>query len=243
MVVKKEQTEPTVGGFKLKANLQKKSLSNVADILRSVSFLEVALEKDAINAAYIESRDINKSPYLFSIVRLKKDEVEVIYSIPAEISPLRRRIDVIRYLLNILSLVGEFYYVDNTLLYQIIEDTLNSISESVSIEYSKLYASYDNLKSEVEGLRRKNERMTDEVKALGNRNFELKARNDELSLRLNELEALSDKALKAKVQEWIAEHDGEINVHEFAKVNKVIETRVEDALNKLVSEGYLELLK
>ena len=85
--------------------------------------------------------------------------------------------------------------------------------------------------------------MTDEVKALGNRNFELKARNDELSLRLNELEALSDKALKAKVQEWIAEHDGEINVHEFAKVNKVIETRVEDALNKLVSEGYLELLK
>lgn len=243
MVVKKEQTEPTVGGFKLKANLQKKSLSNVADILRSVSFLEVALEKDAINAAYIESRDINKSPYLFSIVRLKKDEVEVIYSIPAEISPLRRRIDVIRYLLNILSLVGEFYYVDNTLLYQIIEDTLNSISESVSIEYSKLYASYDNLKSEVEGLRRKNERMTDEVKALGNRNFELKARNDELSLRLNELEALSDKALKAKVQEWIAEHDGEINVHEFAKVNKVIETRVEDVLNKLVSEGYLELLK
>ncbi len=243
MVVKKEQTEPTVGGFKLKANLQKKSLSNVADILRSVSFLEVALEKDAINAAYIESRDINKSPYLFSIVRLKKDEVEVIYSIPAEISPLRRRIDVIRYLLNILSLVGEFYYVDNTLLYQIIEDTLNSISESVSIEYSKLYASYDNLKSEVEGLRRKNERMTDEVKALGNRNFELKARNDELSIRLNELEALSDKALKAKVQEWIAEHDGEINVHEFAKLNKVIETRVEDALNKLVSEGYLELLK
>ena len=243
MVVKKEQTEPTVGGFKLKANLQKKSLSNVADILRSVSFLEVALEKDAINAAYIESRDINKSPYLFSIVRLKKDEVEVIYSIPAEISPLRRRIDVIRYLLNILSLVGEFYYVDNTLLYQIIEDTLNSISESVSIEYSKLYASYDNLKSEVEGLRRKNERMTDEVKALGNRNFELKARNDELSIRLNELEALSDKALKAKVQEWIAEHDGEINVHEFAKLNKVIETRVEDVLNKLVSEGYLELLK
>src|SRR3990167_5193063 len=102
------QSQPSVDGFKIKGTLRG-TIQDVASLLRTVSFLEVAPEKDAVNAVYVESRDINKAPYLFSILRIKEDEIELIYSVPPEIAPKKRRLDMIRYLLNILSLVENYY--------------------------------------------------------------------------------------------------------------------------------------
>jgi Fic family protein len=44
------------------------------------------------------------------------------------------------------------------------------------------------------------------------------------------------------LQQWILEHNGTINVSEFSRIYKVPEMRVEEVLNKLLSEGYLALL-
>ena len=55
------------------------------------------------------------------------------------------------------------------------------------------------------------------------------------------MKKISDKTLAVKIQEWIAEHDGSIDVTEFAKVYGVSEARVEQVLNYLVTNGYLEL--
>ncbi|MEM3714992.1 MAG: hypothetical protein QXF82_08605, partial [Nitrososphaeria archaeon] len=125
-----EGKTPKVDGFKLKGNLKGK-ISNIVDILKSISFIEIAQEKNAINIAYVESRDINKNPYLFSIIKLKDNEIEVVYSIPSEISPTKRRLDVIRYFLNLVSLIGDEYDVDNKILFQLIEDAVKRVSESV----------------------------------------------------------------------------------------------------------------
>lgn len=233
---------PKVDGFKIKGKL-KGSLKEVASNLRTLSFLEVAQEKEAVNAVYIESRDINKSPYLFSIIKIGEEWVEVLYSIPPEIAPRKRRLDVLRYLLNILSLVESVYSVDNKLVYQILENSVKEISESVTLEYSKLYTAYDTLKKDFDDVQKKYNRVSEENKALTTRNYDLKGKNDELLLRLKELEGMSDDALKSKLQEWIVEHNGEINVNEFAKTFKVEEGRIENVLNRLVSEGYLETLQ
>ncbi len=233
------QSQPSVDGFKIKGTLRG-TIQDVASLLRTVSFLEVAPEKDAVNAVYVESRDINKAPYLFSILRIKEDELELIYSVPPEIAPKKRRLDMIRYLLNILSLVENYYKVDNKAIYPLIENAVKEITEAVTLEYSKLYTTYDTLKKEVEDLRRKLARISDENQALSTKNFELKGRNDEIAQKLGDLESYSDEVLKAKLQEWIAEHNGEINLAEFSKVFKVDESRVEQVLNRLISEGYIE---
>ena len=75
---------------------------------------------------------------------------------------------------------------------------------------------------------------------LSKENYELKNRNDELVLRLKSLETLSDSVLTLKIQEWLSEHRGEINIADFAKVYNVSEMRVEQMLNKMVTEGFLE---
>ena len=59
---------------------------------------------------------------------------------------------------------------------------------------------------------------------------------------MQKLEKVSDETLRTKIQEWIVEHNGSINVSEFARVYSTPETKVEEILNQLVSEGYLEVV-
>lgn len=241
-IVKETSQKPGVDGFRVAGELRG-SISNIADILKSISFLEVAPEKDAVNLVYTESRDINKNPYLFSITRIEDDGIEVQYSIPPEISPRKRRVDVIRYLLNILSLIEKDYSVDNRVLFQLLEGAVKELTSAVTMDYTKLYTSYDSIKKEVDDLRKKTARLEDQVNALTTQNYELKNMNDEMRLELDELRGLSDDALKAKLQEWIIEHNNSINISDFTRVYHVSDSRVEDMLNKLVNEGYLEVMR
>src|SRR3989338_688856 len=237
-----EVNVPRVDGFKVKGSVRT-SLKEIADSLRSLSFLQVAQERDAVNEVYVESRDIRKAPYLFSIIKIQSDEMEVVYSIPKEIAPKKRKMDIVRYVLNILSLIEQSYKIDNKVLYQLIENALKEITETMSLEYSRLYTEFDGIKKDMDDLKRKVSRLTEENQVLLTKNYEIKGKSDELLLRLKTLENISDEALKVKLQTWISEHNGEINMAEFSKIHNVVETKVEEILNRLVSEGYLTSIR
>ena len=59
-------------------------------------------------------------------------------------------------------------------------------------------------------------------------------------LKVRELEAYSDEVLMLKIQEWLSDHNNEVNVGEFARIHKVGEQRVEAVLNKMVQGGLLK---
>lgn len=238
---KTAQGVPKADAIKLKGTL-KKDFKDIVGVLRTVSFLEVAQEKDSVSAAYVESRDINKMPYLFSILKITTDEVSLVYSIPPEIAPKKRRLDMVRYMLNILSLLESVFSVDQKTIYQMIEVATKEMGEGLTMEQSKLLVAYDTLKKEHDVVGRRLERLNDENEALRRKNFELKEKNDELMLRTQDLETLSDATLKMRLQEWISDHNGEINIYEFCKVYKVSETRAEETLNRLMGEGYIQLV-
>lgn len=241
--VKEEVHPPQVDSFKMKGKLVKGKLKDLATILKSVSFLEIAPEKDVLNVLYVESRDINKNPHLFSIIKISEEELNVLYTIPPEIGPNKRRIDVIRYLLNIVTLIEESYQIDQKTLYQLLENAIKELTSSVSIDYTKLFTAYDSLKKEVDDYKKRVDRLTEQNEALTSQNYDLKTRNDEMVLRVKQLEGLSDNALRAKLQEWIAEHSGAMNMSEFTKLYNVSDARIEEMLNRLVSEGYIEIVQ
>jgi len=233
---------PSVSGFRIecpRARGQQEILSR----LSAISFLELAQEKSAVIAVNVESRDIQKNPYLFSIAYFKEDGIDIVYTVIPGISPKKRRLDMIRHTLNLLTMVQDCYSVPMKEVYQLVEKAISDMGEYVSTDYDKLFSNYDAAKSELGGAKKKAKDLSAANELLAKENYDLKIRNDELTLKLKSLETYTDSALMLKLQEWISEHNGEINVGEFARVHNVLESRVEQVLNRLVTEGYIESKK
>jgi len=240
MAEKKELEVPRVGGFRVEAR-RTGTQDDLFSSLSALSFLELAAEKDVIVAINVESRDIQKNPYLFSVVYFNPSKIEVLYSYVPGMSPKKRRLDILKYFFNLLTMIDAIYSVDDKQVYQLLEAAINDMNEYVTSDYDKLYSYYDNMKNEVGILQKKVSSLTVSNTQLSRENYDIKLANDELTLKLRELQTFSDDVLKLKVQEWISEHNGEINLSDFARVHNVSETRVEQMLNKLVTEGFLGL--
>jgi len=233
---------PKVDGFKVEGKMTGKA-EEIANALRGVSSLKVAKEKSAVSAAYVESRDISKNPYTFSVIRFDKDAVDVVYTVPPSVSPTRRRMDMLRHLLNTLTLISDNYFVDPKLVLQLLEQTVKEIEDYATNDYKQLYATYDTMKREVESLRRNYTVMKKQVASLSRESYDLKNENDELRLKLEGLQGMSDGVLKTKVQDWVLDHGGQISIAEFSRVFKVPEARVEQVLDELVKGGFLEIVQ
>ncbi|MEM3362561.1 MAG: hypothetical protein QXV64_00200 [Candidatus Anstonellaceae archaeon] len=242
---KKDQASyptPNVRGFRIFAK-RKTDPNSLISSLSQVSFLFVSQDpsdRDVVLALNVDSRDISGNPYLFSIVYFKKDFIDVIYTVNPSKSPRLRKLEVLSYVLNLLSICYEAYAVNQQQLYQLVENILSESKEYFSTEYQELFSKYDVLNEEYERLLKKFKLLEESKKELENEVYNLKSKNQELSEKLQKFEQYSDSVLAVKIQEWIAEHNGEINIVEFAKVYNVPESKVEQILNNLVAEGYLE---
>ncbi|MEM3400334.1 MAG: hypothetical protein QXP42_05880 [Candidatus Micrarchaeia archaeon] len=231
--------EPKVEGFVISAQ-RISSETDILSVFLTMSF-EVTKKDEEIVVISVESRDINKRPYIFTIFKMKQDSVEFLYSVVPEVSPQKRRLDAMKEFINVLSLLEGRYRFDHKQVYQIFHTFIDGITEYVSLPYDQLYAKYDALVSELLRAKTRIEELTKSNEELAQANMELKKINDELTVKISELEAYSDEVLMLKIQEWLFEHGNEINVEQFAKVFGVNETRVEQILNKMVKEGYLEV--
>lgn len=233
---------PLTGGFSLKATSHA-TPAQMAQLLSVLTFLEMSQEDDALAALNVESRDIQKNPYLFSITYFRPNGIEVLYSCVGGMSPKKRRLDVLRHALNMLTMLSDAYTVDTKEIYQLLESSLADMSEYVTADYEKLFSEHDSLKAQNAELSKRVHDLSGANDSLSKENYDLKLKNDELVLKLKSLETYSDSVLGLKIQEWIKEHGGEINIAEFSRVHSVPEMRVEQILNKLVTEGYLEARK
>ncbi len=232
-------TVPTVGGFRLVAE-RIKGVNELSMRFAEISFLEMTADKDTLSVLNVESRDLRKDPALFSIIKFGPSRIEVTYTCLANNSPKKRRLEVLRHSLNMLTIADDCYEVDMKQIHQLLESAITDMAEYVSTDYEKLFSLYDSLKTDHAAIQKKARDMTESTSQLSKENYDLKNKNDELTLRLKNLETLSDPVLSLKIQEWLAEHKGEINISDFSRVFNVPETRVEQMLNKLVTEGYLE---
>ncbi len=230
---------PTTGGFRILAR-RVKGIDELSRHFSELSFLEMSIEKDSLLALNVESRDLKKDPALFSIIYFRQNAIEAVYTCLPTMSPKKRRLGVLRHFLNLLTLAEDCYEIEMRQVYQVLEKAISDMTEYVSTDYDKLFSLYDNLKTETATVSKKLKDMADANASLSKENYELKNRNDELLLKVKSLETLSDSVLSLKIQDWLSEHKGEINISDFSKVYNVPEARVEQMLNRLVTEGYLE---
>jgi len=231
---------PKVDGFKFFAKRTKEP-ADIIETLSTLSFLEMAQEADYVALLNVESRDIRRSPYLFSTIYLKPDTIEVVYSLVPGTSPRKRRIDVLRHVLNVLTLLGDSYEFDIRHMCQTLQSALKEITEFASSDYNDLFARHDLLQRDFADLKKRTDTLEATNAKVSKELIETRSRADELTLRVKQLETYTDEALMTKIQDWLDVHRNEINIADFSKQYTVLESRVEDVLNKMVLQGYLEL--
>ena len=235
-----EFIEPDIEELEIKAK-QLGSFDEAAKRLSSMELFHVKPSQDSLVLLRVESRDIQKRPFLFFIITFSKDSIKVEYSIAHDSSPKMRRLYVIKNLLSALSLIADTYQADDAELFQHVDSAIDDVINSISQSYSALFNNYDSLFNEYRELKRLNIELMASNKNLTVQGMQLSAENKELADRLKALETYSDESLMAMVQDWIETHDSTIDINEFAKSHKVPPPRVEQMLNKMVSLGYIEV--
>ncbi len=232
--------EPKTDGLEIKAKLIG-SFDEIYKRFSSLQLFSISRTQTGLKLLRVESRDIQKRPFIFMIIDLGSEKVAVDYTIALDASPKLRRLFVLKTLLSVLSLASDVYVVDNTELFQFLDSSIDDVLNSISQSYSSLFNNYDSLFNEYRETKRLNIELTASNKNLTVQAMQLSDENKTVADRIKVLEAYSDAALMVMVQDWLESHDATIDINEFAKNYKMTPTRVEQILNKMVSLGYIEL--
>ncbi len=217
------------------------TFSAISSRLAALQMFSIEESPDQLVLLSVESRDIQKRPYLFFIITLLPKQMKVQYSIALDSSEKMRRLSVVKNLLSVLSLITDLYTVDASDLYQYADSAIDDVLTSLSQSYSTLFNNYSALLNEQREIKRLNIELTASNRNLTVQAAQLSSENQELKSRLSQLESYSDESLMVMLEEWIESHDSAIDINEFAKSYKASPTRIEQMLNKMVSLGYIEL--
>ncbi len=232
--------EPKTDGFELKAKLTS-SFDEVAKRFSTLQLFSLSKSQNGVKLLRVESRDIQKKPFLFLIIDMRSDRLVLYYTIALDSSPKLRRLYVLKVLLGVLSLVADIYSVDNIELFQYLDSAIDDVLNSITQNYSALFNNYDALFNEYKEIKRLEVELEASNKNLTVQALELSDENKGLKAGLGELQAYSDTALMVMVQDWLESHDDTIDINEFAKNYKMSPTRVEQILNRMAAMGYIEL--
>ncbi|MGC8478603.1 MAG: hypothetical protein ACP5NE_01595 [Candidatus Micrarchaeia archaeon] len=232
--------EPKILEIKLGASLLG-SFDTIASRLSSLQVFTIKQIPNGLSLIRVESRDMQKKPFLFFVINLEKEEISLQYSVPMDTSEKLRKLLVMKNLFGVLSLISDLYMPNTVQLFQYADSAIDDVLNSLSQSYSTLFNNYDSLFNEFRELKRLNIELAAANKSLTVQASQLSAENKELKEKLSTLETYSDESLMVMVQEWIESHSSTIDINEFANTYRITPPRVEQILNKMVSSGYIEI--
>ncbi len=235
-----QRIEPKLDEIKVSGKLSG-TLDEVYNRISGLQIFSTKKEDAQVTAVRVESRDIQKNPYIFYIVQIRADGISVQYSTALGTSEKMRKLTVLKNILNIMSLIVDLFTPDNKELFQYLDSSIEEVVGSISQSYSSLFNNYDSLATEYRNIKRLNIELSASTRTLTVKTAQLSKENDELKAKLEVLEKYSDESLMVMVQDWLDSHNSTIDLEAFAKNYKLSATRVEQILNKMESLGYLEL--
>ena len=217
------------------------TLEEAKNKLADLPFFSTKIDGDELNIARVESRNIHKKPFLFYLVNIKKDQINIIYSIAPDTSEKMRRLYVIKNLASILSMINDCYQIDNVKFLQYVDSSIDDALNGISQNYSTLFNKYDSLLSEYREMKRLNVELSASNRNLTIQTAQFEEENVQIKGQLKALQTYSDESLMAMVEDWIQTHSNSIEINEFAQNYKLAAPRIEQILDKMVSLGYIEL--
>ena len=216
-----------------------KSLSKIAKQMGSLNFTSIESEKDKLIIRKIDREDISGTPHLYTNFIFTKEGVDIEYSITKEVNEKKRGIEICSLTLKMLVL-PELTALDMTHLYKIMAESLDDAVEFVDNNYETLKNEYEELEKEHNLLKKNYSEMNYIANKTNKKLAELEENIEKSTKRIKQLEKMTDLSLMEEIISWIKTHKGEFSVLEFSKIYEVPPARVEETLDKMLKEGYLE---
>lgn len=229
----------TVEKLKIKAK-QKNSLNKLATLMGNLGFTKISYSKDKLSIERVTGFDLKGKPEMDYMIVFSPDLIELSYNVPAKKNPRGRLLEIMPVFLNVLQLAEEYYDIRPSAIYFEINTAISEMLKltnkdaiDLSTDLSETKSKYKSLEAKYADILRSSE---ENARIL----LECERKRDELSKRVEQLEKMSNEALKEVLYDWIKLHDGRINIREFSKLHRIPIPRVEEGLNMLITEGYIK---
>ena len=148
-------TQPKIEEFSIDGKLNG-TMDDIKAVLGKLPFYLISSDAAELTMIKVESRNINKKPYLFHIIKIKADSVSVTYSMLPDTSVNLRRADVLKELSSVLSMISDKYSISQAKFIQYVDSTLESLISGISQTYTSLYNRYDAMLTDYRELKRLN---------------------------------------------------------------------------------------
>ena len=229
----------SVEKIKIKAE-RKKSLNQLATLMGNLGFTKISYSKDKLSIEKMKGFDLKGKPELDYMVVFEPKTVELSYNVPQKKNIRGRLLEVLPVFLNVMQLAEDYYDVKPSALYYEINSAISEMLKlankdaiDLSTELSEVQAKHRSLEAKYADILRSSE---ENARIL----LECERKRNELSKRVEQLEKLSDEALKETLYDWIKLHGGTINIREFSKLHRIPIPRVEEGLDLLITEEYIK---
>ncbi len=218
---------------------RKKQIKTLAALLGDVGFNRVEYERDKLFVGRV-SEDLYGNLCIDYGVRFGKDYIDFTYTIDERSSKIKKRLEMLPLLFNIIIIAKSHYEINPTPLFEMIVGLLEELQGALNKETIDAIGELNELKEKYANLLKRYEEVVRASEENSRLLLEAEQKYHELDARVQQLEAMSDETLKEEVYEWIKMHDGAIDISEFAEVHSLPSGRVEEGLEMLMREGYIK---
>jgi len=220
---------------------RKKVLSNLTPVLGELGFSRVNYSKDKLVVEKTQGEDLSGKKHLHYRIIFGKNSIEFIYSVPENTSKRSRMLEVFPVFLNAVRMAEEHYEIKPSHLFEPVIELLKEVETVLDKDVVEMSSQMDSSKEKLNYLTKKYEDLVRSSEENARILLECERKRDESQRRIDELQGISDDALKEELFRWLRMHNGNIDLAEFSKSHgNITSKRIEEGLNLLLKEGYIK---
>lgn len=217
---------------------RKRQLKSLAALLGDAGFNRVEYEKDKLIVERL-SEDLRGNVNADYSIVFGKKSIEFSYAL-GKSSATQKRLEMLPLFFHVLVLAKSHYEVDATTLFEMVLDLFEKLRGTINRETVDVAAELNETKEKHANLLKKYEEVVRASEENSRLLLEAEQRYHELSVRLQQLEGMSNEVLKEELYKWIKIHNGAIDISEFAKAHGIQHARVEEGLEMLMHGAYIK---
>ena len=186
-----------------------------------------------------KSMDVHGKKLIDFKIQFFDEKIEIRYTLPPNKSSNGYFLEQLPHFLDILVLCENYYEIKFSELYRKLRFVSEELIKASDSEIMELSTRLSDKTQKHDLLVSKYEELVKSSELNARLLLECEHQRDELRQQLQKYTKITNEQLKELLFNWLKVRSGKINIKEFAQTNMIPESRIEEGLNYLITEGYI----